>query len=153
MKSVRPLIVALGLLIATSARAGTLDLGTGTIDLPPGTHMRPGHGLDSAIGSLVSSDGTPEVGYDIGGQFDAPTLPRKELTFYRHGTTNGVSWVAYRTKNMSPYSLSVWYPKPLATIFGARCTNSAERLKALRLIMRYKPKKLVFDENGGHEIP
>ena len=133
--------VAAGLATTLQARAERVDVGMGVIDLPAGAHLQPGQGLDSAIGTLVSRDGTPPVGFDIGGQFDAPVLARKELTFFRHGTIDGVPWVAYRLKTMKKYALSVWFPRPVPAIFGANCASGVQRLWALRLILRFHPNR------------
>ena len=150
------LIVAAALVLSTRARAETADLWFGTIELPPGAHQQAGHGLDSAIGNLVSNDGTPAIGYDVGGHFDIPVVTLKDVSFYRHGSVQGIPWFAYTRRGKKDFSLSVYFvfqKGELPAIFGAICANRAERSKALRLILRFKPKKEALELEQDAQPP
>ena len=132
------LLVCLGL--CPLVRAEVVDFGSGTIDLPPGVEHHPQQALDSAEGTFVSHDGTPTVGYDIGG-YTSTEVPKLKFLFFRHGVTHGYAWFALVARN-EPHALFVTFPEGGPAHFRADFTTKAERNKALRLILRYIPKRL-----------
>ena len=133
------LVVALLILRVT---AEPISLGGGEITLPPGATHNKQRGIDTEVGSFRSSDGTPEVHYDIGwqpGDFSAPkdTSP---FTFFRAGTVNDMPYWAAIHRN-DPNRISIVFPKSGPACFWASITTRDDADKVLKLVLRYTPTK------------
>ncbi len=136
------LISLLAGLLALRATAEPISLGRGSITLPTGVAHNKGRGIDTEVGSFRSSDGTPEVHYDIGwqpGDFAAPK-DTAAFTFFRAGTVNDMPyWAAIHRDR--PTSISIVFPKSGPACFWATIATPEDTDKVLKLILRYTPTK------------
>jgi hypothetical protein len=123
------------------SRAETVDLFAGTIDIPKGvTHHRE-KGIDSLVGSFVSTDGTPTVEYDI--DFSGPdniALRKQTNEFFRSGLINGTPYYAVIAPT-NPHYLSVTFTRCGPATFRATVYTPEDIERVLELLQRFTPHK------------
>lgn len=132
-------IVLACLLSGACAFGKPFDFGAGTIDLPQATVDNPERGVDSRVGSLESSDGTPDIKYDIGLFIPDKSIP-KISSYLQTGKIEGYDY--FITADGAEVDFVMFRPA-LAT-FTAIASTSEERKKILHiysLFTEYKSKK------------
>jgi len=120
--------------------AGPDEFGLGTIDLPSTTKDYPKRGVDSAVGTLISTDGTPDIRYDIGqGPTTFPELKPAEYIFLKTGQLNGFDYRAI-IYSSDPRQLAFFLVKPRFAGFTATINSEIERDQVLKILLKYRPK-------------
>jgi hypothetical protein len=127
--------------LAFHSRAETIDLLVGTIDIPKGVTHHKEQGIDSLVGSFVSTDGTPTIEYDIDvGQRDVAIRKRTNELYFRSGLINGTPFYAVIAPT-NPHYLSIVFTHCGPANFAATVYTSEDIERVLKLLQRFTPYK------------
>jgi hypothetical protein len=125
---------------ALPSLAETISFLGGSITLPPGVTHHPKQGIDTSVESFRSSDGMPEIHYDIGwqpGDFSSPPKDAIGITFSRAGTNGGKPYWATVVRR---HDMCVVFPeKGSVAIFQTSIVKEADIEKVLALVLRLYP--------------
>jgi len=119
----------------------TIDFGFASLELPSASHDNPRQGIDSAVGTITSTDGTPTIHYDVGqGPTEVPSINAVDFLFLKTGKLDGYDYHATIHKS-DPDQLSFFLIKPIFSGFWATVNTELDRDKVLSILLRLKIKK------------
>lgn len=131
------------LLLHQGGQAETIDLGSGTIDLPPGFVHKPGQGIDSKVGSFVSAKEQMEIHYDIGrmaGLYADPKESKDRYVWFKEGDVGGARYY-YALSARGVKGLYVTFPDAGPTNFYADVRTEREIERVLNIVIKFSPRE------------
>jgi hypothetical protein len=127
----------------TRVRSGDVDLGVGSVDLPPGYTQGRDRGIDTDIGHFISADRHLLIQYDIGdlaGVRATHNPDGREVLSSSEVTTNDLQAliVVFRSNNKKQVVIS--FPEGGPANFFADIENDADVNAVRKLALSYRLK-------------
>jgi hypothetical protein len=127
-------LALLFLFVGSSLSAAPLfNFGLGNVELPTSTTDHPKRGIDSSVGTLESTDGTPTINYDIGlGGSEHPNIKPDDYLFFEKGKIGkSVYYITIAKSDPSNLNFAIFQPEFAG--FWAYFSNEDQRQKILRI--------------------